>query len=87
VNGDGTRSTSSSWREVPIMRPEQIHTMPKGVALMVHPGQQPALVDLIPYTKRPYGEQLTTDRDAITALLRGDTDADAETVHRTATYH
>jgi type IV secretory pathway TraG/TraD family ATPase VirD4 len=87
VNGDGTRSTSSSWREVPIMRPEQIHTMPKGVALMVHPGQQPALVDLIPYTKRPYGEQLATDRDAITALLRGDTDPDVETVRRTATYH
>src|SRR5919106_5082531 len=58
VNGDGTRSTSTSWREVPIMRPEQIHTMPKGVALMVHPGQQPALIDLIPYTKRPYGAQL-----------------------------
>ena len=40
------------------MRPEQIATMPKGVALMVHPGQQPALVDLIPYTGRPYGKAL-----------------------------
>ena len=67
------------------MRPEQIATMPKGIALMVHPGQQPALVDLIPYTKRPYGEQLSTDRDAITALLSGDTDADK--VHPTVTYH
>ena len=40
------------------MRPEQIATMPKGVALMVHPGQQPALVDLIPYARRPYGNAL-----------------------------
>ncbi|MFW6033925.1 MAG: type IV secretory system conjugative DNA transfer family protein, partial [bacterium] len=42
-NPDGTRSTSTSWRDVPTMRSEQIATMPKGVALMVHPGQQPAL--------------------------------------------
>jgi type IV secretory pathway TraG/TraD family ATPase VirD4 len=70
-NGDGTRSTSTSWREVPIMRPEQIATMPKGVALMVHPGQPPALVDLLPYTKRSYARTLLTDRDAVTAQLRG----------------
>jgi type IV secretory pathway TraG/TraD family ATPase VirD4 len=71
-NGDGSRSTSTSWREVPIMRPEQIATMPKGVALMVHPGQQPAVVDLIPYTKRPYAKTLTADREAMMARLRGD---------------
>jgi type IV secretory pathway TraG/TraD family ATPase VirD4 len=52
------------------MRPEQIATMPKGVALMVHPGQPPALVDLLPYTKRPYARTLLTDRDAVTARLR-----------------
>jgi type IV secretion system protein VirD4 len=86
VNGDGTRSTSSSWREVPIMRPEQIHTMGKGVALMVHPGQQPALVDLIPYTNRPYGQQLTDDRDAVTALLRAD-EPDGVVVHTAAGTH
>jgi type IV secretion system protein VirD4 len=83
-NGDGSRSTSSSWREVPIMRPEQIHTMPKGVALMVHPGQQPALVDLTPYTTRHYGQQLVDDRDAVTALLR-DGDPDGVVVHTAAT--
>jgi type IV secretion system protein VirD4 len=87
VNGDGSRSTSMSWREVPIMRPEQIHTMLKGVALMVHPGQQPALVDLIPYTQRPYSAQLADDRDAITGLLRNEADPDRDAVHRTATYH
>jgi type IV secretion system protein VirD4 len=70
-NGDGTRSTSVSWREVPIMRPEQIATMPKGVALMVHPGQPPALVDLIPYTRRFYAKTLMADRDLVTASLRG----------------
>jgi type IV secretion system protein VirD4 len=70
-SGDGTRSTSTSWREVPIMRPEQIATMPKGVALMVHPGQPPVLVDLLPYTKRSYARTLLTDRDAMTARLRG----------------
>jgi type IV secretory pathway TraG/TraD family ATPase VirD4 len=86
VNGDGTRSTSSSWREVPIMRPEQIHTMPKGVALMVHPGQQPALVDLIPYTNRPYGQQSTDARDAVTALLRVD-EPDGVVVHTAAGTH
>ncbi|MFW6091319.1 MAG: type IV secretory system conjugative DNA transfer family protein, partial [Actinomycetota bacterium] len=71
-NGDGTRSTSMSWREVPIMRPEQIATMPKGVALMVHPGQPPALVDLIPYTRRSYAKTLLADRDEVTFLLRGE---------------
>ena len=68
------------------MRPEQIHTMPKGVALMVHPGQQPALVDLIPYTNRPYGQQLTDDRDAVTALLRAD-EPDGVVVHTAAGTH
>jgi type IV secretory pathway TraG/TraD family ATPase VirD4 len=70
-NGDGTRSTSVSWREVPIMRSEQIATMPKGVALIVHPGQPPALVDLVPYTKRPYAKTLLADRDVVTTHLRG----------------
>jgi type IV secretory pathway TraG/TraD family ATPase VirD4 len=82
AGGDGTPSTSTSWREVPIMRPEQIHTMPKGVALMLHPGQQPTLVDLIPYTDRPYGAQLAEDRDAVTAILRGEPGTGA--VHHTA---
>jgi type IV secretory pathway TraG/TraD family ATPase VirD4 len=70
-NHDGSSSTSVSWREVPIMRPEQIATMPKGVALLIHPGQPPALVDLIPYTKRPYAEALLADRDRVTGRLRG----------------
>lgn len=52
------------------MRPEQIHTMPTGVALMVHPGQPPALVDLIPYTERAYGEEFSCDREAIRLQLR-----------------
>lgn len=69
-NGDGSASTSLSWREVPIMRPEQIATMPKGVALMIHPGQPPTLADLIPYTKRSYAKILLADRDAVTAQLR-----------------
>jgi type IV secretory pathway TraG/TraD family ATPase VirD4 len=68
-NPDGTRSTSTSFREVPIMRPEQIATMPKGVALMTHPGQPAALVDLIPYTDRPYGDTLARDRQLVTAGL------------------
>jgi type IV secretory pathway TraG/TraD family ATPase VirD4 len=76
-NGDGTRSTSVSWREVPIMRPEQIATMPKGVALLVHPGQPPALVDLIPYTRRSYATTLMADRDLVTASLRGHPQASA----------
>jgi hypothetical protein len=54
------------------MRPEQIASMPKGlggVALMVHPGQQPALIDLIPYLNRPYADQLAADhRDMATRL-------------------
>jgi hypothetical protein len=33
---------------------------------MIHPGQPPALVDLIPYTKRPYAEALLADRDRVT---------------------
>jgi type IV secretory pathway TraG/TraD family ATPase VirD4 len=69
-NPDGSRSTSTSWREVPTMRSEQIATMPKGVALMVHPGQPPALIDLIPHADRPYGAALVHDRDAVTAELR-----------------
>jgi len=73
-NGDGSRSASASWREVPIMRPEQIATMPKGVALMVHPGQQPALVDLVPYTRRGYGKTLVENRDRVTALLHAEPD-------------
>jgi type IV secretory pathway TraG/TraD family ATPase VirD4 len=76
-NHDGSASTSVSWREVPIMRPEQIATMPRGVALMIHPGQPPALVDLIPYTKRPYAEALLADRDRVTAHLRGRIASDA----------
>jgi type IV secretory pathway TraG/TraD family ATPase VirD4 len=70
---DGSRSASRSWREVPIMRPEQIASMPKGlggVALMVHPGQQPALIDLIPYLDRPYAKQLARDLHEMTARLQ-----------------
>jgi type IV secretion system protein VirD4 len=67
-NPDGTRSVSTSFREVPIMRAEQIANMPKGVALMVHPGQPPVLADLIPYTSRPYGDALARDRELITAV-------------------
>ena len=59
------------------MRPEQIATMPKGVALMIHPGQPPALVDLIPYTRRPYAEAVLADRDRVTAHLRGRIASDA----------
>jgi type IV secretion system protein VirD4 len=71
---DGARSASRSWREVPIMRPEQIASMPKGVggvALMVHPGQQPALIDLIPYLDRPYAGQIAHDLRELTARLQG----------------
>jgi hypothetical protein len=38
---------------------------------MVHPGQPPALVDLIPYTRRSYAKTLMADRDLVTASLRG----------------
>jgi hypothetical protein len=54
---------------------------------MVHPGQQPALVDLIPYTNRPYAAQLAEDRDAITGLLRGDPGTDASIGQKAATIH
>jgi type IV secretion system protein VirD4 len=70
---DGSRSASRSWREVPILRPEQIASMPKGVggvALMVHPGQQPALIDLIPYMDRPYASQLAHDLREVAAQLQ-----------------
>jgi type IV secretory pathway TraG/TraD family ATPase VirD4 len=70
---DGSRTASRSWREVPIMRPEQIASMPKGiggVALMVHPGQQPALIDLIPYLDRSYADQLANDLRVMTARLQ-----------------
>jgi type IV secretory pathway TraG/TraD family ATPase VirD4 len=77
-NGDGSTSTSVSWREVPIMRPEQIATMPRGVALMVHPGQPPALIDLVRYTERPYARTLLADRDVVTAHLRGRSTPGAE---------
>jgi hypothetical protein len=55
------------------MRPEQIASMPKGVggvALMVHPGQQPALIDLIPYLDRPYASQLAHDLREIKPQLQ-----------------
>ena len=55
------------------MRPEQIASMPKGiggVALMVHPGQQPALIDLIPYLDRPYADQLAADHRDMAARLQ-----------------
>jgi len=70
-NGDGSRSTSASSREVPILRPEQIATMPKGVALMIHPGQQPAVVDLIPYMSRPYAKTLVHSREGAAASHHG----------------
>lgn len=68
-NDDGTRSISTSTHEVSIMRPEQIATLPKGVALMVHPGQRPALVDLIPYTNRQYADVIAADQQTTAALL------------------
>lgn len=69
-NPDGTRGSSTSWREVPILRPEQIATLPKGVAVMIHPGQAPTVVDLVPYTHRPDADQIAADRATITAQLR-----------------
>ena len=66
---DGTRSYSTSWREVPILRPDQIATMPKGIALMLRPAQPPAVINLIPYSQRPYTTQLAADRAAVTAQL------------------
>jgi hypothetical protein len=43
---------------------------------MVHPGAA-ALVDLIPYTDRPYGDTLARDRELVTAGLNAITSRDA----------
>jgi hypothetical protein len=69
------RLPSTTWHDMPMMKPEQIHTMSKDVALMVHPGQPPALVDLIPYTERLYARALAVDRPIVTEIVSTGSDS------------
>jgi type IV secretion system protein VirD4 len=86
VNGDGSRSTSSSWREVPdhATGADPHHAQRGRSDGAPRAATRPR--GSHPYTKAFLRRAADADRDAITAL-RGEADPDSGAVHRTATYH
>ncbi|HIZ36716.1 TraM recognition domain-containing protein [Nesterenkonia sp. HG001] len=66
----GTRSNQRSIRRIPILPPDRIRTLPFGTGVTLLRSAPPIVTDLRPWPARPDGEQLTTDRAEVEALLQ-----------------
>jgi type IV secretory pathway TraG/TraD family ATPase VirD4 len=72
----GERSTSVSWRRLPVMPPDLLRTLPFGTAALILRQTRPAVVQLRPWTQRADAEQLAAaqrrSENGSATALRGD---------------
>lgn len=68
---DGRRSTSSTTSKVPIFEPGQLRTLPFGTAILLMRAAPAIALTLHPWTKRIGAKELTADRAAVEAEIRG----------------
>jgi type IV secretory pathway TraG/TraD family ATPase VirD4 len=69
----GERATSTSLRQVPVMSPAVLRTLPFGTAVLLLRHTPPAVVSLQPWTARPDAAALATDRAAVEDQIRRQT--------------
>ena len=70
VGDYGSRSLQRSIRQVPVMPPEVIRTLPFGTALVLLRSAPPLVTDLRPWTARKDAGQLREQRTKIETELR-----------------
>lgn len=63
----GERSTTLTVRQVPVMPPSMLRTLPFGTAVLLLRQTRPVVVDLHPWTARRDAPQLTAGRDRVEA--------------------
>ena len=73
----GERSTTISLRQMPVMPPAVLRTLPFGHGVFLLRHTRPAVIDLDPWTQRPDADQLRAERDHIETTTR-----DRETSHQ-----
>jgi len=66
----GDRSTSTSLRQVPVLPPAVLRTLPFGTAVLLLRHTPPAVLTLQPWTARPDAARLAVDRDGVEDQIR-----------------
>lgn len=66
----GERSTTVSMRQVPIMPPALLRTLPFGSGVLLLRHTRPAVIDLGAWTSRSDADQLSRDREAVETAAR-----------------
>jgi type IV secretory pathway TraG/TraD family ATPase VirD4 len=69
----GERSSSVSVRQMPVMPPSVLRTLPFGTAVLLLRHTKPLVVDLTPWTARRDAATLTADRTRVEAAMAGHT--------------
>jgi type IV secretory pathway TraG/TraD family ATPase VirD4 len=67
----GDRSSSVSVRQVPVMPPSVLRTLPFGTAVLLLRHTRPVVVDLLPWTQRRDADGLATHRADVEAAMAG----------------
>jgi type IV secretory pathway TraG/TraD family ATPase VirD4 len=68
----GERSTTTAVRQVPVMPPALLRTLPFGTAILLLRQARPVVVDLRPWTRRRDTRQLILDQAHTQAVIAGD---------------
>ena len=71
--GSGERSSSTSMRQMPVMAPSVLRTLPFGTGVLLLRHARPMLLDLQGWPSRGDAEQLTAGRRAVEAATSGET--------------
>ncbi len=66
----GERSTSTSLRQVPVMPPAVLRTLPFGTAVLLLRQTRPAVIDLTAWPDRPDAASLAAGRASVEAAVR-----------------
>ena len=73
----GDRSYSVSVRQMPVMPPSVLRTLPFGTAVLLLRHTRPVVVDLLPWTKRRDAAELVANRGEVEAAMAGHRPLDA----------
>ena len=66
----GDRSTSTSQRQLPVLPPAVLRTLPFGTAVLLLRQSRPAVIDLDPWTRRPDAPTLRAGQAQVEAAIR-----------------
>jgi type IV secretion system protein VirD4 len=66
----GDRSTATSQRQLPVLPPALLRTLPFGTAVLLLRQARPAVIDLDPWTRRPDAPTLRTGQAQAEAAIR-----------------